>query len=135
MSLNFSSAVVADRLQAFTRAIDAGEGGGKIKLYSGTKPSPGMAHTQTLLCELTLPKPSSVSVVNGVLTIAAPFSAMALLDGVVTWCRLTDSSDNWVADCDAGGTSSSAVFRINNENGEIFAGGQVVVSVAQLKEV
>lgn len=135
MNLIFSNNVKADRLQAFTRALDGGTGGAKIKLYSGIQPSAGAAHSQQLLCELTIPKPSAVSVSNGILTIAAPFSAMALLDGVVTWCRLTDSAGNWVADCDAGGAESTAVFRIQNASGEVFAGGQVIVNQAQLKEV
>ena len=135
MILTFSNAVKSDRLQAFTRALDAGGAGGKIKLYGGTQPAAGAAHSQELLSELILPKPSAVSVENGVLTITAPFSAMALHDGIVTWCRLTDSAGNWVADCDAGGSTSMAVFRIQNANGEVFAGGQVIVSQAQLKEV
>lgn len=135
MNLVFSNNVKADRLQAFTRALDGGTGGAKIKLYGGVQPSAGTAHSQPLLCELTIPKPSAVNVSNGVLTIAAPFSAMALLDGVVTWCRLTDSAGNWVADCDAGGSESTAVFRILNTDGEVFAGGQVIVNQAQLKEV
>lgn len=133
--MSFSNAVKSDRLQAFTRALDAGNSGGKIKLYGGVQPVAGAAHSQELLSELVLPKPSAVSVENGVLTIAAPFSAMALLDGAVTWCRLTDSAGNWVADCNAGGAESTAVFRIQNANGEVFAGGQVIVNQAQLKEV
>lgn len=135
MSITFSNAVKSDRLQAFTRALDAGSAGGKIKLYGGTQPPAGTTHSQQLLCELTLPKPSASGVVDGTLTIAAPFSGMALLDGIVSWCRLSDSAGNWVADCDAGGSESSAVFRIQNPNGEVFAGGQVIVSQAQLKEV
>lgn len=135
MSLVFSNAVKSDRLQAFTRALDAGAAGGKIKLYGGVQPVAGTTHSQQLLSELILPKPSAAGVTNGILTIAAPFSGMALLDGVVTWCRLSDSVGNWVADCDAGGSASNAVFRIQNENGEVFAGGQVIISQAQLKEV
>ena len=135
MSLVFSNVVKSDRLQAFTRALDAGAAGGKIKLYGGTQPPAGTTHSQQLLCELTLPKPSASGVVNGILTIAAPFSGMALLDGTVSWCRLSDSAGNWVADCDAGGSESTAVFRIQNANGEVFAGGQVIVSQSQLKEV
>lgn len=135
MSIVFSNSVISDRLQAFTRALDAGEGGGKIKLYGGTQPPAGASHTQSLLCELSLPKPSVISVSDGILTISSPFSALAVLDGVVAWCRLSDSNNNWVADCSAGGAQSGAVFRINNENGEVFAGGQVVVSQALLREV
>lgn len=135
MSITFSNAVKSDRLQAFTRALDSGNAGGKIKLYGGTQPPAGTTHTQQLLCELILPKPSASGVSNGILTIAAPFSGMALLDGTVSWCRLSDSAGNWVADCDAGGSESTAVFRIQNANGEVFAGGQVIVSQAQLKEV
>ena len=131
----FSNAVKSDRLQAFTRALDAGSGGGKIRLYGGTQPAAGAAHSQALLCELTLPKPSAVSVANGILTIASPFSGMALVNGAVKWCRLSDSAGNFVADCDAGGAASAAVFRIQNEAGEVFAGGQVIVNQAQLKEV
>ncbi|QPF36521.1 hypothetical protein H0S57_08155 [Acinetobacter johnsonii] len=133
--ISFSNAVKSDRLQAFTRALDAGSGGGKIRLYGGTQPAAGAAHSQALLCELTLPKPSAISVTGGILTIASPFSGMALMDGVVTWCRLSDSAGSFVADCDAGGSASTAVFRIQNEAGEVFAGGQVIVNQAQLKEV
>lgn len=133
--ISFSNAVKSDRLQAFTRALDAGSGGGKIRLYGGAPPTAGAVHSQTLLCELVLPKPSAVSVTNGILTIASPFSAMALVSGTVTWCRISDSAGNFVADCDAGGSASTAVFRIQNEAGEVFAGGQVIVNQAQLKEV
>lgn len=135
MTINFSDSVKSDRLQAFTRALDAGGAGGKIKLYGGTQPEAGAVHSQELLSELTIPKPSAVGVENGILTIAAPFSALALADGIVTWCRLMDSEGNWVADCNAGGSASNAVLRIQNANGEVFAGGQVIVSQAQLKEV
>lgn len=133
--IDFSDPVISDRLQAFTRALDAGDSGGKIKLYGGTKPAPNGSHTQTLLCELSFKKPSALNVVNKVLTLDSPFSAMALVDGTVSWCRLSDSNGNWVADCDAGGQTSNAVFRIQNENGEVYAGGQVIVNQAQLKEV
>lgn len=133
--IDFSDSIISDRLQAFTRALDAGDAGGKIMLYGGTKPTPNATHSQTLLCELSFKKPSAVSVDNKILTIDSPFSAMALVDGNVTWCRLIDSNGNWVADCDAGGQSSNAVFRIQNENGEVYAGGQVIVNQAQLKEV
>ena len=133
--IDFSDSIISDRLQAFTRALDAGNTGGKIKLYGGVKPAPNGSHSQTLLCELAFKKPSVVSVANKILTIDSPFSAMALVDGTVTWCRLSDSNGNWVADCDAGGQASNAVFRIQNENGEVYAGGQVIVNQAQLKEV
>lgn len=133
--ITFSDAVIEDRLKALTRALDAKSTGGKLLLYGGIQPAAGTATSQTVLVELVFPKPSAVSVVNKILTIANPVADMALADGAVTWARLVDGDGGWVADCDAGGQESTAVVRIQNENGEVFAGGSVTVTLAQLKEV
>lgn len=133
--MTFSDAVIEDRLKALTRALDAKASGGKLLLYSGTQPAAGAATAQTVLVELVFPKPSAVTVANKILTIANPVADMALADGTATWARLVDGDGIWIADCDAGGQSSTAVVRIQNETGEVFAGGSVTVTLAQLKEV
>ena len=39
--MTFSDAVIADRLKALTRALDAKATGGKLLLYGGTQPAAG----------------------------------------------------------------------------------------------
>lgn len=133
--ITFSDAVISDRLKALTRALDAKTAGGKLLLYGGTQPAAGASTSQTVLCELVFPKPSAGTVANKILSINNPAAAMALADGTVTWARLVDGDNVWIADCDAGGQGSTAVVRIQNENGEVYAGGSVTVALAQLKEV
>ena len=133
--MTFSDAVIADRLKALTRALDAKTSGGKLRLYGGTQPAAGATTSQTLLCELVFPKPSAGSVSNKILSINNPAAAMALADGTVTWARLVDGDNVWIADCNAGGQASTAVVRIQNADGTVYAGGSVTVTLAQLKEV
>ncbi|WHP06751.1 hypothetical protein QLH32_04575 [Acinetobacter corruptisaponis] len=133
--ITFSNAVINDRLLALTRALDANSNPGKLLIYGGTAPVAGQSTSETLLCELTFPKPSAGNYSNKTLAINNPNPALALASGTVTWARLVDGSNAWVADCNAGGQGSNAVVQVQNENGELYAGGNVTVTLAQIAEV
>lgn len=131
----FSDAVINDRLKALTRALDAKSSPGKLQIYGGTAPEAGQATSETLLCELNFPKPSAGNFSSKTLVINNPDPALALANGAATWARLVDGAGVWVADCSAGGQGSTAVVQIQNADGAIYAGGNVTVTLAQIKEV
>jgi len=121
MALAYTEAVRNSRLQDIADAINAGVGGGRLRIYNGTRPATGGAST-TLLAELTFSDPCELSITGGVLTfdtITADSSANA--DGTATWFRLVDASGVFVADGDVG-TSGTDL----NLNSTAIAIGQTV---------
>lgn len=122
----FAPSVIADRLKALSRALDAGGAGGKILLYGGTRPAAGAAASGPLVT-FTLHWPCLAGVTGGTLTLQNPDPAMATATGTVTWARFTDSTGAWVLDCDAGGLIDVA--------GAVQAGGEVTLTLASLSEV
>lgn len=135
MSISLSDTLTEDRARALSRALDAGSTGGKLKIYSGTQPSAGGSPSGTLLATLIFPDPSADTYSAGVLTLHEPIADLGVADGVATWARLTDSADNWVADCSAGATGSGHPVIINSATAEIYAGGTVSVNAITVSEV
>lgn len=124
MSISYAQAVIADRLTALTRALDAGGAGGRVLLFAGTRPTAGAAATGAL-ATFTLPWPCLDNVTGSTLTIKAPAPAMVQTSGEVTWVRMTDSTGAWVLDCDAAGLVS----------GPVQAGGELTLAALTLSEV
>ena len=135
MSLVFNDAVTEDRLKAMTRALDAALAPGKLKIYSGTQPTPGGTPTGTLLLVMTFPQPSAASYAAGVLILHTPPTVPAEVDGLASWARLEDGSGNWVADCTVGATGSGQPVIINAVTTDLFAGVNVTVNAITLAEV
>jgi hypothetical protein len=109
--------------------------GGKIFLYSATKPVvPGDALTDQIhLVTLTLNDPSG-TVTNGVWTLdytATQFQAIA--SGDIAWARWFAANDDWIADSEVGGMSSTAPIKIDNVS--VFTGGRILVLSSTMAEV
>lgn len=124
MALGYVTALRNSQLNAVRDRIDAGSGPGKLRIYSGTRPSTGGTAT-TLLAELTFSDPCAPNASNGVLTfntITADSSAAA--SGTATWFRIVDSDGNFVMDGDVG--TSGADLNLNSTS--ITAGGTVSVT-------
>lgn len=113
-------------------AVDAGAGGGKLRIYGGTRPSTGGAAT-TVLAELTFASTSFGAPSSGVISansIAADTDADAT--GTASWFRVTDSSGGFVMDGDVGVSGSGADLELNSVN--IGAGQRVEVTSFQITE-
>jgi hypothetical protein len=141
MTLYFSQAVLTDRLEALTRALDAGTSAAKINIYSGPRPAPGASITsQTLLASVAFQKPSSGGVVNNVLTLKYVAGAvLAVGTGVAVWARFVSGANTYVADMDVSPAvnedGSPGTGEVQLDNTQIYAGGSVtIVGVASLTE-
>jgi len=133
MTLAFSTAVLQDRLQALTRAIDAGSAAGFLNLYDGTRPSTGGAvTTQVKLAALRFADPSAGSISGLTLTLLLGAPVLALKSGIATWARITDSDGNFVADMDVGATGSNKEVELTAT--QVYEGGEVSAAVASLVE-
>lgn len=137
MRIDFSDAVISDRLQALPRALDSGSAGGQLRLYTDPVPARGATPTgATELVRFTFPKPSLADVTAGVLTLHAPASTLGRATGIPTWGRFLNSGGTFVADADAGGTSSSAAIKVESDLStvRIYLGGSVTAAVVSLQE-
>ncbi|MEC7120590.1 MAG: hypothetical protein VXW65_11915 [Pseudomonadota bacterium] len=134
MSIVFSPAVVSDRLQALTRALDADSDAGQLLIYSGAQPSAGDVPAGDLLIALSFSKPSMSGISGGVLTLSNPAPEFVAISGIATWGRLTDGAGAWVADVSVGAQGSGAVFEINQPTTQLYAGAELTVTVATLTE-
>ena len=109
--------------------LDAGAGGGKLHVYTGSIPtSPQDDATGTLLATLTFASPlafGSPSVGTAIASSIEPDLDIRA-DGTPGWCRLTDGNDTVVMDCDAGGPLSSAVIKFDTD--EFETGGTVRIA-------
>lgn len=135
----FSQAVIEDRLQALTRALDSDpNGGGQLKIYPATQPSAGAGVSTAPLAVLTFAKPSLNNVTGAVLTLNNPAQAMVLVSGVAAWARLENGAGQWVADLNVGLAGSGAAVALSNGAAtpslQLYAGGTVSVTLAKLAE-
>lgn len=106
MALSFTTPLRNDRLNLVAQKIDGGASGGRIRIYSGIRPSTGGTPT-TLLAELTFSDPSFPSASGATMTansIAEDSSANAT--GVATWFRAVDSNALFVFDGNVGVSGS-----------------------------
>lgn len=97
--INLSDNVKIARADALKAAIDAGASGGKILFYAGTRPAPGEAPAGELIISFVLPYPCGAADSVG-LRFFSVAQAQAVVNGIVSWARLTDSADNWIFDGD-----------------------------------
>ncbi len=123
-SLSLKNARANAHLSAFN--------GGLIGFYDGAMPTDGEAiTTQTLLCTIALPTPSG-TVDAGVFALAPNLEAMVLVQGIPTWCRITDSASDWVQDMDVGIDGSGAAVIVTP--GTLYAGGSLRIERLRLIE-
>jgi hypothetical protein len=134
----FSAAVISDRLQALTRALDLDPiQNGKLLIYAGTQPVTGGTPSGALLGTLTFFRPSLSGVTGATLTLRNPPASLAVATGTASWARMVNGADQFVADLTLGlPGSGAAVELVTPTSGLIlYAGGELSVSVARLVEV
>ncbi len=98
MALAFSSSLRNARADLITSTVGVG---GKLALYSGTRPASGGAVT-TKLGEFTFAGAFASPSVSGVLTLNTPPNATGLAIGDATWARVTTSGGTFVIDLSVG---------------------------------
>lgn len=131
-TLRFKMATKNNVLTQVKDAIDAGDGPGIQRIYSGAMPaSADAAETGTLLAELTLTDPCGV-VADGEL-VFAPITqdVSANADGVAGYVRTYDSYLNAVFDGDVSNTGGTGFLKLNTVS--IVAGGPVKISSCVLR--
>ncbi len=110
MALGYNVSLRNTRLNDIKNLIDAGSGAGRLRIYSGTRPTTGGAVT-TLLGELVFSDPSFPSAVNGAMSAnAIAGDASANASGTATWFRVVDSAGNHVMDGNVGTSGSDLNF-------------------------
>lgn len=113
MAISYITTLRNARLDAITAQIDAGAGGGQIKIYSGTRPATGGTVT-TVLAELTMSVTSFPAAAAGTMSAnSITGDASANSTGTATWFRVTDSNGAFVMDGDVGATGSGADMELN----------------------
>lgn len=134
----FSLAVISDRLQALTRAMDADPvQPARLRIYSAPVPSAGQPpDTAQLLATLVFPKPSLSSVSVTTLTLLNPTTTLVATTGEAAWARIENGAGQYVADLDVGGAGSSAAVILDNGSNSLmlYAGGELSVTLAKLQE-
>lgn len=136
--MELSDSLIQARLEAFTNALDAGTGGGKLRFYSGPQQMPKGAaiSTQTLLAEFVFSNPSKASYSGNTLTLTDPVNAQALAAGIIVWARFVDGDDTFVADCSVSEPSDATSSPPTNgvphgtgdviiDNTQVYAGGEI----------
>lgn len=100
MTVRIANTVRNSRVDAIRAAIDAGAGAGRLKIYSGSKPTKGSAPAGDLLANIPLSDPCGSST-GGVLTFTVPAEdTSADASGTAAFFILEDSDGTYVADGD-----------------------------------
>lgn len=141
MKVAFSPAVISDRLQALTRALDLDPTNpGRLHIISAPAPADGqpIPPSSQILATVLFSKPSLSGVTGNVLTLLNPPTALVLATGEAAWARMENGSNQWVADLDVGLPGENAAVEIDNGNGPktlmLFAGGEFSITLARLQE-
>lgn len=105
--------------------------GGVLQCWSGAMPVPGAAPAGLKLAEISLPSPAGI-VADGVFTLTALTSGLAIANGTISFVRVLDSAAHWLYDLDAGAISSGAAVEIDTP--AVLAGGSLQISSFSLTE-
>lgn len=152
--ISFSLAVVSDRLQAFSRRLDADPNTpGRLRLFSDPRPaSGGLVGSALEVAVLTFPRPSLDNVNGGVLTLRTPTATLIRATTEVTWARFESGNGDYVADCSVGIARPDGTVVIPGEvmvirdplpdipgmpsqpANRVFAGGEIVVRTITMQE-
>lgn len=127
-AINPSDAARNATLNALRNLIDAGAAGGKMLVYTGTRPTNANTaiSSQTLLGTLTFSTTSAPDAVAGVLTFSSiTQDSSADASGTIGFARITDSDNNVCTDVTAG-TSGGVVLTFNTL--AVVAGGPIQCS-------
>ncbi len=126
MALGIEVEIRNAQLDIIRDAIDAGDAGGKLKIYDGTRPSTGAEITgQFLLAICTFSAVSAADAFGGVLTFNNITEGVGLVESSAVWGRITDSDDNFVCDLDISALDGSGDLKMNIL--EIYVDGPVQI--------
>ena len=139
MRADFSLAVISDRLQSMTRAMDADPvHPSRQKIYSAPVPAAGQRpDTAVLLATLVFPRPSLDNVTNKTLTLLNPSTTLVSTTGEADWARIENGAGQYVVDLDVGAAGDDAAVILNNGTPGslmLYAGGELSVTLAKLQE-
>ena len=122
MALGYITTLRNSRLDAITSAVGSN---GKIRIYSGTRPSTGGAET-TMLVELACSATFAPGASGGVLTANAITDGTVATGGTATWFRVVTSGNNAVLDGSVGATGSGQDMELSSTS--LVATGTVSIS-------
>jgi hypothetical protein len=123
MALGYAPTLRNNQLDEIAALVDAGAAGGKLVLYSGSRPATGGSIT-TEVATLTFSTTAFGAAAAGALTANAISDDASATGGTTTWFRVVDSDDNFVMDGDVGTSGSD----LNLTDTTIGAGSTVSVS-------
>ena len=108
-------------------------GGGEIRIYDGTRPatSDDAITDQVLLATFTLDSPAGTST-DGIFTGYLPDAAMVLVNGIGTWARCYDSSDEEICDVSVGVTGSGEAIQLDSTS--LIEGSLVSITAFSIAE-
>lgn len=137
MTIKLATSIRNARATQIATAIDGGASGGKLNIYSGSRPGTGGGaidpFNNLLLGTLTFSKPCAASIDNGVLTFAAiAQDSAADNNGTATWARITNSDGGYSMDLDVSVNSGSGDIKLNSV--DIIQGGPISIISASLTE-
>lgn len=136
MDVVFSSAVISDRLQAFTRRLDSDATlPGRLKIYSSPRPAAGQPPDGAIhLATLTFAKPSLDTIVGKVMLLLPPPTTLVISSGEALWGRFESGNGEYVADADVSANGGGGAIVIDSDTTMLFAGGELSVSLVRLQE-
>lgn len=137
MLVEFSNAVISDRLQALTRALDLDPVlPGKLLIYSAAWPGRGVAPAPAnqLLATFTFNRPSLGGVTFKTLTLNALGTTLVAVSGEAAWARMTDGAGGFVCDLDVSlpGLGGAVELTTANNTLTLYAGGELSATLARL---
>lgn len=122
--IEFAPSVIADRLQALTRALDAHDTlPGALQVLDSTG---------AVLATATFPRPSSAGVVGNTLTLGTPTASTVSTTGIASAAKFIDGAGVLVARMSVGLVGSNAPVQLSAL--QLYAGGEFDVSIATLTE-
>lgn len=127
MAIKISNAVRSEMAKQIIAAIDGtANKKGKIKMYSGTRPTSPETNATTsekILSEHELSNPCATEA-NGVITFSAIGECPAALEsGTCTWARIFDGNDKAIADVSVSAVGANGDLQMNTT--EIVKGGPI----------
>lgn len=123
MTWGLSDSLRNARITLVKDAIDAGASTGLLRLYSGAKPAVGAAiTTQVLQCTLAFADPcGTVSGPTLTFDTSGTVTGTRVDDKAITWARIVDSDDNFVADAVVSMPGGGGDVIVNSTTGAIGA--------------
>ncbi len=134
MALSLSTSARNGGAKGVTDVVDAGTAAGRLRIYTGAKPSsPNDAATGTLLADVVLADPAFVAGAAGVRTLTDPGAVTGAAAGNAGWFRILDSDLNAVVDGTVTATGGGGDLQLSNvsiavgQTVDISAGGTITM--------